>query len=96
MEYDEYIGKNTGGYRIVQTGKIEDEMVNHPSHYNRYSIEVIDMMVAVFGAEKVADWCEITAFKYRMRMGLKKDNPVQQDLDKEAWYLRKAEELRWE
>ena len=72
------------------------EMVEHPSHYNTYSVETIDMMVRVFGKEKVADWCEITAFKYRMRMGTKPYNSIEQDLKKEQWYLNKAKELRKE
>lgn len=70
------------------------EMVNHPSHYNNYSMEVIDMMRYIWGAENTALWCEMTAFKYRMRMGTKPENPIQQDLEKEAWYLKKAKELR--
>jgi len=70
------------------------EQVNHPLHYNNYRMETIDMMVKIFGREKVADWCEMTAFKYRMRMGLKQGNPVEQDLKKEMWYLNKANELR--
>ena len=68
------------------------EYVNHPSHYNDYSVEVIDMMVKIYGAEKVADWCEITAYKYRMRAGKKHD--LMEDMKKEVWYLIKAEELR--
>ena len=52
------------------------------------------MMVSIWGKEKVADWCEITAFKYRMRMGTKPDNSIEQDLKKEQWYLNKAKELR--
>jgi hypothetical protein len=70
------------------------EHVEHPSHYNTYPTETIDMMVAIWGKEKVADWCEITAFKYRMRMGTKPDNAIEQDLKKEQWYLNKAKELR--
>lgn len=72
------------------------EHVEHPSHYNTYPMETIDMMVAIWGKEKVADWCEITAFKYRMRMGTKPDNAIEQDLKKEQWYLNKAKELRKE
>lgn len=70
------------------------EHVEHPAHYNTYGQETIDMMVAIWGKEKVADWCEITAFKYRMRMGTKPDNSIEQDLKKEQWYLNKAKELR--
>lgn len=65
--------------------------VEHPSHYNQYPIEVIDMMERIFGTEATEVWCVMTAFKYRMRLGHKDD--VQQDMDKEAWYLRKAAEL---
>lgn len=70
------------------------EMVQHPDHYNRNGVEVIDMMVAIWGAEDVARWCEITAFKYRMRMGTKPGESIERDLAKEKWYLDKAKELR--
>lgn len=72
------------------------EQVNHPNHYNNYSVEVIDMMIRIYGKEKVADWCELNAFKYRLRMGNKENNPIEQDLAKERWYLNKAKELRGE
>ena len=70
------------------------EMVASPSHYNNYSIEAIEMMRRIFGNEATAKWCEMTAFKYRMRMGTKPGEPVERDLDKEKWYLKKAKELR--
>lgn len=49
------------------------------------------MMERIFGTHKTIDWCIMTAFKYRMRMGLKDD--FQQELEKEQWYLQKAQEL---
>lgn len=70
-----------------------NEAVNHPSHYNQYPIEVIDMMESIFGLEATKLWCVMTAFKYRMRMGHKDD--IQQDMEKEQWYLRRAESLRY-
>ena len=70
------------------------EMVNHPDHYNNYDKEVIDMIEAIWGTEKAAIWCEITAFKYRMRMGTKPDNDIAQDIKKEKWYLNKFKELK--
>lgn len=70
------------------------EQVNHPSHYNKYPMEVIDMMVRIFGVEAMQSWCVITAFKYRMRLGHKDD--ALQDMEKEQWYLNKAVELRKE
>ena len=78
---------------IVDDDTMQYEHVNHPSHYNNYSVEVIDMMKKIWGAEATALWCEMTAFKYRMRMGTKPDNPVEQDLAKEAWYLEMAQKL---
>ena len=67
------------------------EQVNHPDHYNDYPMEVIDMMVAIYGKEDVAKFCEINAFKYRMRLFHKSDAVV--DFDKEQWYLNKRTEL---
>lgn len=69
-------------------------MVNSPKHYNNYNVECIDMMERIWGADATTLWCEMTAFKYRMRLGNKPDNPIEQDLAKEAWYLAKAKELR--
>lgn len=77
----------------MDTQKI-DNAVEHPTHYNQYPIEVIDIMERVFGREDTEKWCLMTAFKYRMRMGLKAGAPMEQDLEKEQWYLRKAEELK--
>jgi hypothetical protein len=65
--------------------------VNSPPRYNQYPIEVIDMMINIWGAKNTAIFCEINAFKYRMRLG-HKDN-IEQDLAKEQWYLNKAKEL---
>ena len=69
------------------------EHVNHPKHYNNYSKEVIDMMIDIWGVEKTIAFCEMNAFKYRMRMGTKPENSIEQDLKKEKWYLDKAKEL---
>lgn len=69
------------------------EMVNHPNHYNSYSLETIEMMRRIWGDEATAQWCEMTAFKYRMRVGLKPDNSIEQDLAKEQWYITKSNEL---
>jgi len=66
----------------------------NPKHYRNYSIETIEMMAAIYGKAATALYCEMTAFKYRMRMGTKPDNSIEQDLKKEQWFLNKAEELR--
>ena len=71
------------------------DKINHitPDHYKNYSKEVIDMMVDVYGKENTAIFCEMNAFKYRMRMGTKPDQPIERDLQKEKWYLSKCKEL---
>lgn len=71
----------------------EYEMVDHPQHYNNYEYEVIDMMRKIYGDEKTAIFCELNAFKYRMRMGTKPTSPIQEDLKKEQWYLKKKKEI---
>ena len=86
------VGKKAG--RLVTGKEAEYEMVNHPSHYNQYDIEVIDMIIKIWGPEAAALWCDITAFKYRMRMGTKPDNSIEQDIKKEQWYLNKAKEIK--
>ena len=86
------VGKKAG--KIVTGKDTEYEMVNHPSHYNQYDIEVIDMIIKIWGPEAAALWCDITAFKYRMRMGTKPDNSIEQDIKKEQWYLNKSKEIR--
>ena len=65
----------------------------NPSHYKNYSKEVIDMMIDIYGEEDTAKFCEMNAFKYRMRMGTKPENPIDQDLAKEKWYLDKAKQI---
>jgi hypothetical protein len=72
---------------------IGSDKVN-PSHYKGYSYEAIEMMERIYGAEKVATYCECNAFKYRMRMGKKQGESISDDLAKEKWYLDKAKELR--
>ena len=71
--------------------KLSIEKVNHPPHYNLFEIEVIDMMLLLFGKEKTIAFCQLNAFKYRMRLGLKDD--FEQDLAKEKWYLAKINEI---
>lgn len=93
---------NHGGFQKLYTIQdLKDGIVSedahhkdpiNPSHYKSYSVETIDMMIAIYGKEKTAIHCELTAFKYRQRLG-KKDS-LEQDLAKEKWYLEKAKELR--
>lgn len=64
----------------------------NPPYYQRYPKEAIDMMMDIFGRDAVAQYCLINAMKYRLRIGHKDD--LQQELEKEEWYLNKYHELK--
>lgn len=66
----------------------------NPSHYQKGGKEVIEMMEDIWGPEKLIAHCEMCAFKYRMRVGEKPNQPVERDLEKARWYENKAQELR--
>lgn len=72
----------------------EKEMVNHPFHYKNGKYEAIDIMIDVFGKDKVADFCELNAFKYLWRADNKGTDI--QDKKKAIWYLNKYIELKKE
>lgn len=69
------------------------EKVNHPIHYNRYSVEAVEMARRIWGDEALKTAAEITAFFYRMRMGLKPENPIEQELEKEEFWLNYSKTL---
>lgn len=66
----------------------------NPNDYQGMSKEVWEMMVDIWGVEAFIKHCEMTAFKYRMRVGKKPDQPVERDLEKAKWYENKAKELK--
>lgn len=72
--------------------RVSKEMVNHPSHYKNGKYEAIDVMTDVFGKDKVADFCELNAFKYLWRADNKGTDI--QDKKKAIWYLNKYIELK--
>ena len=65
--------------------------VNHPVHYaDTCSMECIETMLIAFGAEAVFDFCICNAYKYLWRH---KHKNGEEDLNKAAWYIDKAEEI---
>ena len=66
----------------------------NPDHYKKGDKEVWEMMVEIWGKEAFIKHCEMCAFKYRMRLGEKPEQPVERDLAKAKWYEDKAKELR--
>lgn len=74
--------------------RVPKEMVNHPKHYYSGKFECIEVMLDVFDKDKVADFCELNAFKYLWRAD-NKDTDIQ-DKKKAIWYLTKYIELKGE
>jgi len=79
------------GYFVDQDGKYN---YVEPDHYQSFTIEVIDMMEAIWGRAATANYCELCAFKYKMRAGDKPKESMKNDMLKAKWYLNKMKELR--
>lgn len=69
---------------------MNNDPVNHPSHYAVGKFECIDVMQAVFGVDMVKSYCILNAFKYLWRF-LRKNGT--EDIKKAIWYLSKWVEL---
>jgi len=65
----------------------------NPPHYQKWDVEVFDMMRKIWGDEQVAIYCKMNAFKYQMRMGSKTGESTSDDMGKRDWYLTKFKEL---
>lgn len=60
------------------------------SYYNTQRISGMDALERMFGTYETMIFCEMTAMKYRLRMGKKEDQPVKQELLKIEWYEERA------
>jgi hypothetical protein len=70
--------------------EIEDDVVNHPSHYTDGNIEVMD-----FIEDKQLNFARGNVIKYVSRAGKKDPNKELEDLQKGFWYLnREIERLK--
>lgn len=70
--------------------EMKEDVVNHPSHYETGKYECIDVMIEVFGIEKVKAFCQCNAFKYLYRSDRKNGD---EDMAKAVWYTNKYLEL---
>ena len=66
----------------------------NPEHYKKGDKEVYEMMIDIWGVDAYIKHCEMCAFKYRMRLGAKPEQPIERDLKKAEWYESKANELK--
>lgn len=78
-------GRGGGGLGSTGTADLsaEEDAINHPSYYAAYSPEVIVV------SERLS-FCEGNVVKYLARAGRKPGAPMQSDLDKARWYMRRA------
>lgn len=73
---------------------MKNELVYHPKHYNAENRkECWEEMEELFGADAVAIFDILSAYKYHYRAGSKEGNPESQDLEKIHNYIRHAEHL---
>ncbi len=69
---------------------IEEDAVNHPSHYNNGKIECIEAIEAMLTHEEFVGYLRGNSLKYRWRFRYK--NGIQ-DLDKATWYESKLKKV---
>ena len=91
-ELDEDYEELTDDERLNFDFDVKDNV--NPEHYKKLPKETIEIMVDIWGAEAVAIHCQISAFKYRMRLGHKEGQELSDEIGKIEWYENKARELR--
>lgn len=70
---------------------VNEDVVNHPSHYTAGKYEVIDMIGEIvnhYSGEVAYDLGN--AVKYIARAGIKSENTLVEDLKKSVWYVNRA------
>ena len=70
--------------------EIDEDVVNHPTHYNNGNIECIEAIEAMLTHEEFIGYLRGNSLKYRWRFRYK--NGVQ-DLNKADWYENKLKEI---
>ena len=66
----------------------------NPEHYKKGGKQVWQMMIDIWGKDSYIAFCEMNAFKYRMRAGNKPGNSTEQDMEKAKWYENQIQQLR--
>ena len=70
--------------------EIDEDVVNHPPHYNNGKIECIEAIEAMLTHEEFIGYLRGNSLKYRWRFRYK--NGIQ-DLDKADWYENKLKQI---
>tara|TARA_R100000654_G_scaffold65694_2_gene93623 strand:+ start:344 stop:703 length:360 start_codon:yes stop_codon:yes gene_type:complete len=66
----------------------------NPNHYKSGGKEVWEMMIDCYGLEAYINFCQLNAFKYRMRAGKKPNSTAQDDIKKAQWYEEKIDMIQ--
>lgn len=62
-------------------------------HYKQTRLDAFTLLERTFGTEALMTYCEITALTYRIRMGYKEGQPLEQEVTKAKWYETQAKYL---
>lgn len=79
--------------------KLKSETYDYinPDHYKQDDgKQTWERMIEEYGKFKTAIFCELSAFKYRDRMGRKPNENIEREKGKIEWYDKKALELELE
>ena len=90
-EYPEY-GAASGGVWGAEDTFLDEpyDPVSCPAHYVSGGIETIDYIEAKLGVDGAYAFCLGNVLKYVSRAGKKDVGKEVQDLEKAAWYLKRA------
>lgn len=83
MTDDEYL-------RLLTLSEVEDDPVNHPSHYTQGKVECIDAMEEALGTEVVKGFCLGNTYKYLWRHA---DKNGDEDIKKAVWYFSRYKQI---
>lgn len=71
----------------------DGEDIEKPARYNEFDIEVLEMMRILFGKDDVKAFLKLSAFKYRLRAGHKKNTAPEVDIQKAMYCMKRKEEI---
>lgn len=73
-----------------ETKEVELDNVNHPTHYNKGTMECLDVIKACLSDSEFKGFLKGNVLKYMYRKGDKGD--ALEDLNKACWYAKKLKE----
>lgn len=73
-----------------ETKEVELDNVNHPTHYNKGTMECLDVIKACLSTAEFKGFLKGNVLKYMYRKGDKGD--ALEDLNKACWYAKKLKE----